>query len=372
MSVSSPADVVPERLVDPVGRRVGRPSGVSRAPTDYAVLLRSVQSAGLHHRRYGYYGVKVGLTFAALAGVWVVFGFLRDSWAQIGVAAVLAVVLTQIVFLSHDAAHRQIFRSNAANEYTALIMGTLVSGVSLAWWHNKHNRHHATPNQIGKDPDISPSIVHFYPVREQFRSAAARFLHQRQGWWFFPLLVVEMLNLHVQSVQALLTRPGLRRRGVEIVMMTVRLVGYPLVLFSVLPPLKAAVFLGVQLAVTGLYLGSAFAASHVGMPVLDSDSRVDFLRRQILTSRNVKGGRFASWAMGGLNLQIEHHLFPNVAEDNLRRVRPLVRQFCANHSVDYHEVTIFGAWALVVRHLNSVGLRAGAPLCPVVAALRPA
>ena len=113
-------------------------------------------------------------------------------------------------------------------------------------------------------------------------------------------------------------------------------------LFVFLSPGIAATFLGMQLAVMGLYLGSSFAAGHIGMPVLPHDSRIDFLRRQVLTSRNVAGGRFASFAMGGLNYQIEHHLFPNIPRPSLRRVRPIVRQFCQDSAIAYHEVSIFG------------------------------
>ncbi len=104
------------------------------------------------------------------------------------------------------AAHRQIFRSHQANELTALLLGTLVGGVSLNWWNNKHTKHHAAPNQIGKDPDIAPSVVHIYPAATPPRSRLGTLLHHRQGWWFFPLLLVEALNLHVQSVHALANR----------------------------------------------------------------------------------------------------------------------------------------------------------------------
>ena len=114
-------------------------------------------------RAYTYYAVRIVMLALALAGVCVAFAFIGDSWIQLGVAAAFGIVLTQIIFYSHDAAHRQIFRSHKANEITALIMGTLVGGVSLAWWNNKHNKHHAAPNQIGKDSDIAASVVHFYP-----------------------------------------------------------------------------------------------------------------------------------------------------------------------------------------------------------------
>ena len=105
-------------------------------------------------RAYTYYAVRIAILAVALAGVWVAFAFIGDSWIQMAVAAAFGIVLTQIIFYSHDAAHRQIFQSHKANEITALIMGTLIGGVSLAWWNNKHNKHHAAPNQIGKDSDI--------------------------------------------------------------------------------------------------------------------------------------------------------------------------------------------------------------------------
>ncbi len=350
----------------PARRRSPRPT------TEYSHLLSAVQATGLFRRRYLYYAVKITLLLTALAGTGAAFAVVGHSWAQVAVAAALALVLTQIVFLSHDAAHRQIFQSHKANEITALLLGTLIGGVSLAWWNNKHNKHHAAPNQIGKDPDITPSVVQFYPAATPPRSRLGSFLQDHQGWWFFPLLLVEALNLHAQSVHALVTRPTLKRRRTELTMLIVRLGGYPVMLFLVLPPGIAATFLGVQLAVMGLYLGSSFAASHIGMPVLPADSRIDFLRRQVLMSRNVAGGRAASFAMGGLNYQIEHHLFPNLPRPSLRRVRPIVRQFCHDSAITYHEVTVFRAWALVAGYLNKVGLAGRDPYqCPMVSALRP-
>ena len=138
---------------------------------------------GLLQPRYLYYAIKMTLILGALSAIWVAFALIGNSWTQLALAAALAIVLTQIVFLSHDAAHWQIFRSHQANEITALVMGTLVGGVSLAWWNTKHNKHHASPNQTGKDPDIGPSVVHFFPAERPPRSTAGQFLRERQGWW---------------------------------------------------------------------------------------------------------------------------------------------------------------------------------------------
>jgi fatty acid desaturase len=357
-----------------VDRRAARRSTVRppRPPSDYSVLLRRVQSAGLSNRRYGYYAVKTAALLVALVAVGVGVARLGDHWAQLALAVAAAVVFTQILFLSHDAAHRQIFRSHRWNDRAALLAGTLLGGVSLAWWNNKHTRHHAAPNQVGRDPDIVPAAVHFYPLARDGAAPIAAWIRARQGWWFFPLSVLEALNLHLQSVRTVLGRGPIQRRRTEIAMLAVRLAAYPAALFLILSPGIAAAFLAVQIAVSGVYLAAAFSAGHVGMPIVPQDSRIDFLRRQVLTSRNVAGGRLASLAMGGLNYQIEHHLFPNLPRPSLRKVRPLVLDYCRDHDIAYQQVTIGRAWRLVCTHLNRVG-RSGRVLyqCPTLTSLRP-
>lgn len=342
-----------------------------RIASDYSAVLKAVQARGLMQPRYAFYAFKVSALLLALAGVWVGFAFLGAHWAQVAIAAGLGVVLTQLLFLSHDAAHRQIFRSSKANEWAALLLGTGLGGVSLGWWNAKHSKHHRAPNQIGRDPDITPSLVHFYPAERTPRSRIALLMLDHQGWWFFPLLLVEALHLHAQSVAAVASQRSMKRRGIEASLLAVRLGAYPAALFVFLPWGLAAAFLGIQLAATGLYLGSAFSASHIGMPTVPQETKIDFLRRQVLVSRNVSGGRIASVAMGGLNYQIEHHLFPAMPRPNLRRARPIVRAFCADHAIDYHEIPIHRAWVAVARHLNRVGISAGlAVRCPTAAALR--
>jgi fatty acid desaturase len=148
----------------------------ARAASDYSAVLRAVQEQGLMRRRYGFYAIKIAALLLALAAAWVGFALLGAHWAQLAIAVGLAVVFTQILFLSHDAAHRQIFRSGKANEWTALLLGTGLGGVSLGWWNTKHSKHHQAPNQIGKDPDISPSVVHFYPRQESLGGRLSTFM----------------------------------------------------------------------------------------------------------------------------------------------------------------------------------------------------
>jgi fatty acid desaturase len=123
----------------------------------------------------------------------------------------------------------------------------------------------------------------------------------------------------------------------------------------VLSPVKAVVFIVVQQALFGLYLGCAFAPNHKGMPMLAADDRSDFLRRQVLTSRNVRGGWLVDFVLGGLNYQIEHHLFPSMPRPNLRRSQALVRQFCHQHGLAYCETTLLRSYGQALRHLHDVG-----------------
>ena len=115
-----------------------------------------------------------------------------------------------------------------------------------------------------------------------------------------------------------------------------------------LPPGLAAAFFVVQYAVFGLCLGGSFAPSHKGMPIVASTATIDFLRRQVLMSRNVRGGIAVDAAMGGLNYQIEHHLFPSMPRPNLKRAQPIVRAYCAANDVSYSEVGLFESYGIVV------------------------
>ena len=349
-------------------------AGVSRREryvSEYAELSGRIQALGLLERRYAFYWIKIiGLVLAFVA-IWVVFALLGDSWFQLLVAAVLAVVLAQFGFLGHDAAHRQIFASHQWNEWTARVVSGLFSGMSYRWWMSKHNRHHLNPNKEGADPDLAPGAFAFTPAAVQSRRGFGRRLARWQGYFFFPLLLLEGLALHVTSIQTIMRREPMKHRWTEAAFIGARLGGYIAVLLIVLPPGKAAAFLGVQMGLFGLLLGGAFAPNHTGMPIVPPNEKIDFLRRQVLMSRNIRGGWATNFALGGLNYQIEHHLFPNMPRPNLRRAQPIVRDYCAGHRVSYTETSLLSAYRIVVRYLNQVGLGASDPFrCPLVVQYR--
>jgi fatty acid desaturase len=347
-------------------------SSRDRAVSSFTALTRTIHEMGLMRRRYGYYWAKlIGAVLILIA--WVVgFTLIGDSWWQLVNAGVLAVVMAQLAFLGHDAAHRQMFRSGRWNDWVSLIIANLLVGISHGWWQSKHNRHHANPNKQGLDPDIALTALALTPEQAtKQRSPLMTWLVAHQGWYFFPILLLEGLSLHREAIRRVISPAKVPRRGVEISFLTFRFAGLLALVFVVLPPEKALAFMAIQLAIFGLYLGSAFAPNHIGMPLVSPKLKLDFLRRQVLMSRNISGGPLMSIFMGGLNYQIEHHLFPSMARPHLRKAQPLVSAYCAAQGVPYTRTTLWHAYRGVIDYLNTVGLRGKDPfVCPLVAQRR--
>ena len=322
--------------------------------SDYAQLSRQVKQAGLLERRPSRYIWRIAVTSTLLAAGWAAFVLVGDSWWQLAVAVFLAVMFTQFGFLGHDAGHRQISGSRRVSYILGVLLGNLGIGLSYGWWVDKHNRHHAHPNTEGADPDIAMRVLAFTPAQARDSRGLSRMLFRSQAYLFFPLLLGEAFSVHVASIRALVSRAS-HGRPAEGALLATHLAGYLAVVFLVLPPVKAVVFILVQQGLFGVHLGLAFAPNHKGMPILGAADQSDFLRRQVLTSRNVRGGWLTDIALGGLNYQIEHHLFPSMPRANLRRSQPLIREFCRQRGLPYCEASLVGSYAQALRHLAIVG-----------------
>jgi fatty acid desaturase len=359
---------IPSSPSTPIRRT--RPRGPRAAGQgDFTELARQVRESGLLRRRYGYYWTKLAAVPVVVAAAIAAFILIGDTWWQLLTAVGFAVIFTQIAFLGHDAAHRQIFVSGKWNDWVSLVIGDLFVGMSYGWWQHKHTRHHANPNKIESDPDIDLPVVAFTPEQAaRHRNPVARWAVAHQGAFFFPILLLEGLSLHASSVRRLLAREHVDRRWVELAFVLVRLAGFTTLVFLVLSPGIAFAFLGVQLGVFGFYMGMSFAPNHKGMPLVPKGVTVDFLRRQVLMSRNVRGGWFVDVLLGGLNYQVEHHLFPSMPRPHLRRAAPLVAAYCREKGVAYTSVGLGESYGIVLRYINRVGLgERDVFACPLVA-----
>jgi fatty acid desaturase len=342
----------------------------SRPTHTYTALADAVRTLDLQDRTRGFYALVFAALVLSLGGAATGLILLRHSWLVLLVAGALGVIFTQFAFLGHEASHRQILSTGPANDRIGRVLATLFVGISYSWWMTKHTRHHANPNKLGKDPDIAPGPISFHEESAATRTGLVGWLTRRQGWFFFPLLLLEGLNLHVSSIRGLFARRKVEGRWLELSLLGGRFAAYLAIVFLLLPLGMAFAFLGVQLAIFGLYMGASFAPNHVGMPIVPRGAKLDFFSKQVLTSRNVSGGRWATILMGGLNYQIEHHLFPSMPRPRLAKARQLVREHCRALDVPYTETSLIKAWAIVVEYLNRVGLSAqGSFQCPTASQL---
>lgn len=337
------------------------------APSGFGPLLARVKDAGLLRRSQVFYLSLIATLVLALGGAITGFVLLGDSWFQLLIAGALGVIFTQFAFLGHEASHRQVLSSNTANDRLGRVLASGVVGLSYSWWMNKHTRHHGNPNVLTRDPDLDVDVVSFVDTDAAAARGLRAFITRHQGLFFFPLLALEGVNLHVKSFAHAFGRGKVDNRALEIGLLMLRMGVVILPVFLVLPLGMAFAFVGVQLVVFGAYMGLSFAPNHIGMTMFGADAKPDFLRKQVLSSRNIRGGLPMTFLMGGLNHQVEHHLFPSMARPQLAKARRLVREACLREGIVYTETGVVEAYRVVLRYMRTVGRSAPRVFeCPLV------
>lgn len=345
---------VREQTTDPRTTRALRraSSGSNQQQQDYADLKRLVTQAGLLDKQLGYY-VWNTATRLALLGASLTFLFIVDNvWLQLLNAALLSFAFTQIGFLVHDAGHRQIFDRAASNDLFGLATNLLL-GFSRSWWVDTHNEHHVNPNDLDLDPHTALPVFAFSEEQARSKRGVPRLLVGYQSFYFVPVLLLEGIGVRLASVQYLLRGDG-KDRPAEAALMALHFVLYFSLLFYVLSLWQAVTFFAVHQALLGLYMGLVFAPNHKGMPLLDAESQLDFLRRQVLTSRDVSAHPVTDFLYGGLNYQIEHHLFPSMPRNKLREAQTIVRAFCEGRSIPYRESSVLQSNKEIFQYLHLV------------------
>ncbi len=328
-----------------------------RSPnSEYAELKRRIKAQGLLEKQPRYYAT-VGLVIFGLLALSIAVLLLVDSlWIQLLNAVLLAFVFTQISFLGHDATHRQIFRSTHTNNVVGTMFWNVFLGMSNRWFIYRHNRHHARPNELEGDPDADLIVLSFSERQAHSRRGLLRFFVGFQVF-LLPLLAFEMIVLRYASYRFFIMRHT-KYPAAEVLLSAVSLLLYLGLQYYALGLGPALLFITVHQLAFGLYFSSVIASNHKGMPFWDEDQPLDFLRQQVLTSRNVMSHPLTDFWYGGLNYQIEHHLFPNMPRNNLRAARVTVRRFCQEQGIAYYETGLRQSFAEVVQSLRGVSATA--------------
>ena len=326
---------------------------------EYAEVRQLIKQAGLMNRQPAFYTFKIGSSLALLALSISILVLVDNMWVQYANAGLLALAFAQLGFIGHDSGHRQVFHSARNNEILSLFISFLLA-LERSWWLDKHNRHHNNPNHVLLDPDADFPVLAFTKEQALKKRGVFRFIVKNQAFFFIPMLLLEGLGLRLAGIQFLMTR-RVKYQVVEPLLMVAHFASYFALLFYFLDGWQVLYFFIINQAIFGLIMGSVFAPNHKGMLMLGDDDDLDFFRRQVLTARNVKSNVLTDFWYGGLNLQIEHHLFPSMPRNNLREAHYIVKAVCEKYSIPYHETNVFESQKEILQflHRESAPLRAG-------------
>ena len=348
----SSAEVSTVETSDPTGLDFGGAEQFSHS-AEYLELTRLVRERGLLEKQPGYYAFNILASLGLMAFGFAFLAMAHTVWLQLLTAVFLSVVFARIAFLGHDSGHRQIFRSVRRNDLTGLAISFLL-GMERTWWVEKHNRHHSNPNQQGLDPDIDIPVLAFTEEEALSKRGLYRFIVRYQPYFFFLMLAMEgVVGLRLAGTLYLL-KNKLKYPVAEPLFMVGHFVVYFGLVFYLLEPWNALLFIVVHQVLFGLHMGSVFAPNHKGMPILGKDNKMDYLRQQVITARNIKPNFFIDFMYGGLNYQIEHHLFSNMARNKLGEAQQVVREFCLARSIPYHETGVIRSQREILGFLHRV------------------
>lgn len=291
------------------------------------------------------------LLAAALGLAW-----LADSVLELAVACcALALILAQLAFIGHDAGHGSLAPTRVLNRAFGQIAMTVVTGLAFDEWIARHRMHHRYCQDASRDPDMAVTWVASLTLESvRDKGALGRFMtrHQALHVWLLALLFGHSQR-HLSQLGAW---KDLRRRRLDASMLLAHLAlwfGVPSVLLGV-PPLTALLVYLVPVTLLGPYLAAIFWINHVGMPLIGRATSFSFVEHQVVTSRTVESPRGLGFLFGGLNLQVEHHLFPGVPSHRLIAAQTTVRSHLERCGVGYRAMPWPAAVREVATHLYRV------------------
>lgn len=266
-------------------------------------------------------------------------------------APLTAMALLTMGFAGHDAGHNALSRTHWVNELWGQLAMTLLCGMSFGSWRARHNMHHAKCQDVDGDPDMHFGVLFsVYPNSANWNTPLGRFFLRIQKWAFWPLSSLYWITLGYDGIRDLFQRPkDTKIDRFLIPLHWLLLLVLPGVLFGWSRAVPAFLCMS---CLSSLMTASVFIPNHIGMRRLSGGHQLSYLEQQVTTSRNIDNPRMLDFYYGGLNSQIEHHLFPRVPHHRYRAMRPVVRAFCKKHGLEYQQTSLYRALASVGNHLG--------------------
>ncbi|MGH8765217.1 MAG: fatty acid desaturase family protein [Burkholderiales bacterium] len=321
----------------------------------WQALFRDVQEQRLIAPSLARSVVKL-LVLSVLLAAALALGWGASSWLErVAAWGGLALLLAQFAFIGHDAGHGSIARLSVVNRALGQLAMTLVTGLAFNEWIARHREHHQYCQDEARDPDMDVAVVVSLTAHSRTRKGAlGRFMTRYQAVHVWLLSFFFGHSQRYLSQAVVLAHP--RRHGQDAAMLLLHYglwFGVPCVLLQV--PFSAAVLAYVvPLTLLGPYLAAIFWVNHIGMPLVRRVEDFSFFEHQVLTSRTILNPPGWNWLFGGLNFQIEHHLFPQVPSCRLPALQPIVRELFARQRIAYNGMSWGQAVRMIAAHFRRV------------------
>ena len=268
-------------------------------------------------------------------------------WNPVLLALFLTLIFTRSVFVSHDILHTQYFKNKSLSKKLSYPFSAIILSNSSSWWDYKHNvNHHTYCNIVEKDEDIRALDGAFTPNKGKspFLKKYKHIVFWGAMFFMFPAFIAQSYSFVIK-----------RKLWGEFTLM---LLHWPLIwgtLYYQIGGMDTLIVVLVMNFVLSPWLAFGFITNHLGCETFTKEQAKKFswMELQMRGSRSLKGGFLVHWFYGGLNTQIEHHLFPKAPRFNLLKVQEMTKAFAKKYDIPYFETTPLMAYIQINEALKA-------------------
>jgi acyl-lipid Delta6-acetylenase / acyl-lipid (9-3)-desaturase len=345
---------------------------------DLQDLDEQMERAGLYKTpvmSYVWYFSTLAALFSLMIGC--VYYTNGNFWLQLLGAVFLGVFWQQLSFVGHDFGHNSVTPSSLT-DYIGGVFVNSTYGVSAQWWKATHNVHHVVTNSVEYDPDVQylplfaintnllrTFFSHYHDKVFTF-GKWQRMLLSVQHYLYFPVMALARFNLYAQSIIYLLTAPASDcRHRLSAIAATIFFFIWNAKIIMDLPDSGTRwAFLLISHAIAGI-IHVQITLSHFSMNTYNGFQEETlrdpdhFVKNQIRGSMNIECDPSMDWFGGGLQFQIEHHLFSRLPRHNLRQARDqFINPFLKKHGIKPVSAPFFESIGMVMKNLSETAKRA--------------
>ena len=252
------------------------------------------------------------------------------GWAQCG-------------FVQHHAGHLGFTGNPNIDHRIQDFFEGFLKGGSASWWRNRHNKHHAMPNSIGYDGDLRTTP--FFAWDDVLVKKVPTFLLRIQHIMVFPMLILYVPLFIVTTKQFMIRK---RKYG-ELALVFAHFYHFSKYCNHIN---DFILFYVIGYAIQGLYLGLMFSINHMAMPRIENIGDNWFDRQIISTCNWDSSNKVSMYLSGFLNLQIEHHVAPQMPPEHYRYIRKDIMEFAKKRKLPYYDFTFLQGLCLFVSTLK--------------------